>query len=116
MRVASARGLLGDWQCYRDISVAKPVTKPLKEAQRKQGIGRTIVRELQDIHRPPLWLTCRSELRSFYEASGFVEIKGLDDMPPYFRRAKRFATLIQTLTRRKIRLAVMVYDSVAQSA
>jgi N-acetylglutamate synthase-like GNAT family acetyltransferase len=88
----------------------------VREAWRGQGIGKTIIRELQKVHRGPLWLTCRSDLRPFYEASGFVERSDLDRMPPYFRRAKRFARLIYTLTRHRIRLAVMVNDTVAQSA
>ena len=37
-------------------------------------------------------------------------------MPPYFRRVKRFARRYQTLTRQKIRLAVMVYHAPSQMA
>ena len=80
----------------------------VKEAWREQGIGKAIIRELQATHRDPLWLTCRSELRPFYEASGFVELTDSDRMPPYFRRVKRLARLVQSLTRREIRLTVMV--------
>lgn len=88
----------------------------VKEAWRRQGIGTAIIRELQAAHRRPLWLTCRAELKPLYEASGFVEIVDLEGMPPYFRRVKRFAKVYQTLTRQKIRLAVMAYDGLSQAA
>ena len=81
------------------------------EAWRSRGIGRTIIGELQDGHRPPLWLTCRSELTPFYEASGFTEVTCPDSMPPYFRRVRRFVSLLRMLTRRKVTLAVMVWDA-----
>ena len=83
----------------------------VEEAWRKNGVGRAIIRELQDGHGRPLWLTCRSELIPFYEASGFIEITELGGMPPHFRRVKRFARLLLTLTRQKVCLAVMVCDA-----
>jgi N-acetylglutamate synthase-like GNAT family acetyltransferase len=88
----------------------------VKEAWRGQGIGSAIIRDLQATHRSRLWLTCRAELKRFYEACGFVEIRDVDRMPAYFRRVKRFAKLYQTLTRQKIRLAVMAYDGPSQAA
>lgn len=83
----------------------------VEDAWRGQNVGRTLIVELQSVHGRPLWLTCRSELRCFYEASGFIEMTDLDRMPPYFRRLKRFARLIQTITRQKVRLAVMVWGA-----
>jgi N-acetylglutamate synthase-like GNAT family acetyltransferase len=88
----------------------------VKEAWREQGVGAAIIRDLQAAHRSTLWLTCRTELKPFYEASGFTEIPDLDRMPPYFRRVKRFAKLYKTLTRKKIGLAVMAYDGPSQAA
>ena len=88
----------------------------VEEAWRGQGIGSAIIRDLQATHHRGLWLTCRAELKPFYEASGFVEIRDPDRMPPYFRRVKRFAKLYQTLTRRRTGLAVMAYDGPSQAA
>ena len=87
----------------------------VKETWRKQGIGTAITKDLQAAHRGTLWLTCRAELKPFYEASGFAEILDLEGMPPYFRRVKRFAKLYQRLTRQKIRLAVMAYYGPSQA-
>ena len=63
----------------------------VKEAWRRQGIGSAIIKDLLAGHRRRVWLTCRAELKPFYEASGFVEMADLEGMPPYFRRVKRFA-------------------------
>lgn len=105
----------GQVKTHRDGSL-ELASIAVKEAWREQGIGTAMIRDLQAAHRHPLWLTCRSALKPFYEASGFVEIPDLDRMPPYFRRVKRFARLYQTLTRQKIRLAVMAYDAPSQAA
>jgi N-acetylglutamate synthase-like GNAT family acetyltransferase len=88
----------------------------VKEAWREQGIGTAIVRDLQAAHRSTLWLTCRAELKPFYEASGFAEILDREGMPPYFRRVKRFAKLYQSLTRQTIGLAVMAHDGPSPAA
>jgi N-acetylglutamate synthase-like GNAT family acetyltransferase len=81
----------------------------VEETWREQGIGRAIMTHLLDKYDPPLWLTCLSEMVPFYEKFGFVEIKEPEKMTPYFRFAKRFFRLYQLLTRRNIRLAVMVW-------
>jgi GNAT superfamily N-acetyltransferase len=83
----------------------------VEQAWRGQGIGKALVSELQRVHGPPVWLTCRSELRPFYSASGFVEITDPGKMPPYFRRVKRLAELVRILTLGKFRLAVMSWHA-----
>jgi N-acetylglutamate synthase-like GNAT family acetyltransferase len=88
----------------------------VRAAWRGQGIGTAIIRDLKAAHRSTLWLTCRTELKPFYEASGFTEIPDLDRMPPYFRRVMRFAKLYQRVTRRKVGLAVMAYDRPSHAA
>ena len=53
-----------------------------------QGIARTIIEYLIDGAPRPLYLTCRSNLGSFYEKWGFRSIEPAE-MPPYFRRLSR---------------------------
>jgi N-acetylglutamate synthase-like GNAT family acetyltransferase len=105
----------GQVKTHRDGSL-ELASIAVTEAWRKQGIGTAIIRDLKAANGHPLWLTCRFELTSFYEASGFVEFRDIDRMPPHFRRVKRFAKLYQTLTQQKIRLAVMVCDAPSQMA
>lgn len=82
----------------------------VKRAYRKQGAARAIIEELQKVHGRPLWLTCISQLVPFYEPFGFVEIADLSEMPPFFRRAKRFFKLYIAITRKNLKLAVMVWQ------
>jgi N-acetylglutamate synthase-like GNAT family acetyltransferase len=86
----------------------------VEEAWRERGVGRAIIRALQDAHPGPLWLTCRSDLIPFYEASGFAKVADLRAMPPYFRRIKLLFKLYQTVVRRKVGLAVMVCCAVKE--
>jgi N-acetylglutamate synthase-like GNAT family acetyltransferase len=81
----------------------------VKKGWRRQGVASAIIRELQQVYGRPLWLTCIDRLAPFYEPYGFAEIADLDQMPPYFRRAKRFFNLYLKLSRGKGRLAVMVW-------
>jgi predicted N-acetyltransferase YhbS len=77
---------------------------------RRLGVASAIIRELQQTHGRPLWLTCIGRLVPFYEPYGFVEITDLELMPAYFRRAKRFFNLYLKLRRTTAQLAVMVWE------
>jgi GNAT superfamily N-acetyltransferase len=77
---------------------------------RRQGVASAIIRELQEGYGRPLWLTCIGRLVPFYEPYGFVEISDLEQMPSYFRRAKRFFNLYLKLRRATAQLAVMVWE------
>ncbi len=59
---------------------------------------------------PPVYLTCRGALVSFYERFGFHEIIDLNSMPAYFLKVKRVFTWLE---KRKLvqHLAVMVWDA-----
>lgn len=63
---------------------------------------------------PPVYLTCRGALVSFYERFGFHEIIDLNSMPAYFLKVKRVFTWLE---RRKFaqHLAVMVWDARSDS-
>jgi predicted N-acetyltransferase YhbS len=76
---------------------------------RNQGIARAIIRELQQIHSRPLWLTCMDHLVPFYEPFGFEEIVDRGQMPLYYRTASRFFNLYLKLSPANGKLAVMVW-------
>jgi N-acetylglutamate synthase-like GNAT family acetyltransferase len=78
---------------------------------RGQGVAGQLIQTLQEEHGPPLWLTCMDHLVPFYDQFNFRSIKTADEMPAYFSRAARFFNLYLALTRRKGRLAVMVWEA-----
>ncbi len=74
---------------------------------RHRGVARAIIEHLIAQARRPLYLTCRSSLGGFYEKWGFREIAEAD-MPPYFRRLSRLASMLMSLARYDEALLVMV--------
>ena len=66
--------------------------------RRGQGIARQIIEHLLAQESETLYLTCRSQLESFYARFGFRRIEP-DAMPPYFRRMIRLANLFSPLMR-----------------
>ena len=76
---------------------------------RHQGVAEALIRELLKDPKPPVYLTCRGSLVSFYERFGFQEVSDLNSMPAYFRRVKR---IFQWMEKRQWveHLAVMVWD------
>ena len=76
---------------------------------RHQGVAETMILEILEDQKPPIYLTCRSALVTFYESFGFFEISDIDVMPAYFRKVKR---VFNWLEKRKWveRLAVMVWN------
>ena len=63
---------------------------------RGQGIARSLVTHLTGNHKGDLYLTCRSSLGEFYENFGFEPIDE-QQMPPFFRRVSRLASLLDIL-------------------
>ena len=59
---------------------------------RGQGVAVLLINHLIATGPRPLYLTCRSELRSFYEKYNF-RVLATDEMTPYFRRLYRFASI-----------------------
>jgi N-acetylglutamate synthase-like GNAT family acetyltransferase len=76
---------------------------------RHQGVASAMIRQILEDHNPPIYLTCRSSLVSFYERFGFLEISDPEIMPSYFRKVKSVFT---SLEKRKWvePLAVMVWN------
>lgn len=78
----------------------------------KRGIAGAIIRKFITQHRSattaPLYLTCASPLRAFYEPFGFRVIDH-DQMPRYFKRLSRVAGWLTLFTERK--LLVMKWET-----
>ncbi|MGQ0602002.1 MAG: GNAT family N-acetyltransferase [Anaerolineales bacterium] len=78
----------------------------------KRGIAGAIIQKLITQHRSattaPLYLTCASPLRSFYERFGFRAIEP-DQMPRYFKRLSRLTRWLALFTERK--LLVMQWET-----
>jgi N-acetylglutamate synthase-like GNAT family acetyltransferase len=79
------------------------------EQWRRCGIASRIINQLIEGHHGVLYLTCRSNLESFYQRFGFYRITH-GDMTPYFRRIDRFASLFNKSGLIKDTLLVMKRD------
>lgn len=71
-----------------------------------RGVGSAIVRHLIEQEAGELYLTCRDHLEAYYTRFGF-RILSEPEMPPYFRRVHRIATLLRRLRLTSARLLVM---------
>ena len=71
-----------------------------------QGIGRAIIEHLIAQAPRPLYLTCRSSLKSFYEKWGF-RVLDENEMPPYYLRLARLVSAISWLIARGETMLVM---------
>ena len=63
---------------------------------RRQGVARAIIERLLSENSGILYLTCREHLGIFYARFGFQVIEGAE-MPPYFRRAIKFFSLLRRI-------------------
>lgn len=73
---------------------------------RGQGIARAIIEFLLKDSPRPLYLTCISTLESLYQKFGFHTIS-YDEMPRYFQRISKLASVLFTFASRDDRLLVM---------
>lgn len=106
---SAARLIIGCGQIkpHRDGSheLASLVVDP---AYRGQGIARTLVEHLTEIHAGELYLMCRASLGGFYKKLGF-EVLPEPQMPLYFRKINRLATLAEILRQENETLLIMRY-------
>lgn len=79
----------------------------VEPAYRRRGVATAIIEHLIASAPRPLYLTCRSSLGGFYEKWGF-QLIGEAQMPAYFRRLSRLATMLMSLARYDETLLVMV--------
>jgi amino-acid N-acetyltransferase len=116
-----------DWKRFlvavdpQDTVIAAGQIKPHRDGSRELasivvapewrggGLGRALVRALQDRSEPPLWLTCRARLVPYYQPLGFERLDDPGQMPSYFRWAYRLMNAWRRIRGRPIRLAVMVW-------
>jgi N-acetylglutamate synthase-like GNAT family acetyltransferase len=70
------------------------------------GIARTLVEHLTRIHQDSLYLMCRASLDEFYTKLGF-QMVSQPEMPSYFSRISRLASLVKILQKEGETLLVM---------
>lgn len=75
---------------------------------RGSGVARRIIEQLMGQTQGPVYLTCRTELKPFYEKFGFQVITDAAAMPAYFARIHTLFRLLQMIHGGSIRLLVMV--------
>jgi amino-acid N-acetyltransferase len=68
-------------------------------AYQRQGIASAIIQALLAREGRPLFLTCRDRLESFYTPFGF-RVLARDEMPRYFRRIYRLASVFSWVAAR----------------
>ena len=78
----------------------------VEKAWRNQGIATAIIQRLVAGHDGDLYLMCQSSLGSLYEEFGFYAIEE-NEMPTYFRRVSKLASVLDTLRRAGEHLLIM---------
>lgn len=73
---------------------------------RGQGVARAIIEYLVSEHHENMYLMCRSSLGDFYERFDFRALQE-PEMPPYFQRISRLASLAEFLRKDGETLLVM---------
>ena len=71
-----------------------------------QGVASEIIHHLLAKESGVIYLTCRSQLESFYTRFGFRRIER-DEMTPYFRRIIRLANIFLKVSRGDVKIIVM---------
>lgn len=79
----------------------------VEPAYRSQGIARRIIEQLLSATPPPVYLTCRQSLTSFYEKFGFHALQA-HQMPSYYRRLWTLVHWMKRLNPRLEGMQVMV--------
>jgi GNAT superfamily N-acetyltransferase len=85
----------------------------VQPGSRHLGIGSRLILRVLEREEPPLWLTCRSRLVTFYRQFGFQVVDQPRDMPAYFRIVWRLFRLFRGEDWETAGLAVMRWDGTA---
>ena len=96
---------VGQLKPHRDgsIELASIAVTP---SWRGQGVARALIQHFLAAHHGALYLMCQSSLGGLYEKFGFVNVDE-DQMPKYFRRVSKLATLAELLRKQGETLLVM---------
>jgi N-acetylglutamate synthase-like GNAT family acetyltransferase len=79
----------------------------VRDGERDHGIASAIISTLLALNpERPLYLMCRTKLKSFYNKFGFIAIK-TGEMPPYFKRVCRLERIINSSSQAEDKLLVM---------
>jgi N-acetylglutamate synthase-like GNAT family acetyltransferase len=73
---------------------------------RGRGVAKAIIEYLVNAYSEDLYLMCRSSLGAFYKRFGFRALQATE-MPAYFRRISRLASLMEVLRKEGETLLVM---------
>ncbi len=76
---------------------------------RNRGIARALVEGWLADSTPPLYLTCRATLQTFYERFGFRALTE-EELPPYFARIWQVFRWLRRFAPRNSGLSVMRWD------
>ncbi len=74
--------------------------------RRGQGIGGEIIRTLLAKESTDVYLTCRSQLETYYTRFGFRRIDR-DEMTPFFKKISRAVNMFSQVARGGIKVIVM---------
>jgi N-acetylglutamate synthase-like GNAT family acetyltransferase len=89
---ASAEGIIGCGQVKVHRSGAYELASiAVSPNWQERGVASAIIGNLLCIHDKPMYLTCRSSLKDFYQKFGFRVLENVNEMPPYFRLVSKFA-------------------------
>jgi amino-acid N-acetyltransferase len=81
----------------------------VEPSRRHNGVARAIIEHLLEHARRPVYLTCRSALKSFYQKWGF-ELVQPDDLPAYYRRLLKLVSMLTAVAPDMERVLVMRLD------
>lgn len=76
---------------------------------RGKGVARALIERILALRPGELYLMCRSKLGSLYARFGFRPIEG-EELPAYFRRISRLASVFGMLSQEGEKLLVMKRD------
>ena len=86
--------------------MASLVVVPTRQGE---GIARFLIETVRGQQPRPLYLTCRGALQPLYRKFGFRSLLP-GEMPPYYRKLRRFFDVLRFVLRLNETMAVMVWD------
>lgn len=109
--VGPGNGLVGCGQIKVHADGSRELASiAVKPEFRGQGAARALIEGLLERERfRPIYLMCRTELKTLYTKFGFQPVK-TEDLPLYFQRIKRFERIFNAMAKPDNRLLIMQLD------